>query len=110
MIPISDMRNKVQFLKATVAEDETGNRINTYASYCVRWAYINKQYGGESFNAGKTAEEETLKFVVRFDSLTRLITPGSYRIDFCGKTYDITSVDNYKMKNESLTILAKEIS
>lgn len=107
---LSDMRNKVQILKATVDIDQTGNRVNSYASYCVRWAYINKTSGGENYEAGITHENEVLKIVIRYDSMTRFITPGEYRINFSGKEYDILSVDNYKYKNESLTINAEEIS
>ena len=110
MITLSNMRNKVRVQKAVVTEDGLGNRTNTYRDYCARWAYINKKSGSETFAAGKTNEEETLCFVLRHDSLTRLITPGDYRILFNEKTYDITYVDNYKFKNESLTIYAKEIS
>lgn len=110
MITLSNMRNKVKVQKAVVTEDSLGNRTNTYRDYCSRWAYINKKSGSETFAAGKTNEEETLCFVLRHDSLTRLITPGDYRILFNEKTYDITYVDNYKFKNESLTIYAKEIS
>lgn len=109
MIKLSDMRNRILILKAEVTVDAIGNRKNTYASYCNRWAYINKSGGSESFEAGKTLEEETMRFIIRFDSETKRVNSGEYRIVFGGKTYNITSVDNYKMRNESITLLAKEV-
>ena len=103
------MRCRVEVRKASVTADEYGNRQNTYSLFCTRWAYCNKQSGSESFEAGTTLEKENLYFVVRYDSHTRQITPGEYRLVFNGKTYDITSADNYKFRNESITLHAREV-
>ena len=109
MIKLSDMRNRVLILKAKVISDAIGNRKNAYTPYCSRWAYVNKSGGSESFEAGTTIEEETMRFIIRFDSETKKITAGKYRIVFASKTYNITSVDNYKMRNESITLYAQEV-
>ena len=109
MIKLSDMRNRILILKAGVSEDDIGNRKNAYTPYCSRWAYVNKSGGSEHFEAAKTIEEETMRFIIRFDSDTKKITAGKYRIVFGSKTYNITSVDNYKMRNESITLYAQEV-
>lgn len=109
MIKLSDMRNRILILRAEVTSDVIGNRKNAYRPYCSRWAYVNKSGGSEHFEAGKTVEEETMRFIIRFDSETKRITAGEYRIVFGNKTYNITSVDNYKMRNESITLYAQEV-
>ena len=105
---LADMRESITIEKAVVQTDLYGNRTNTYEVVCSRWAAANKSSGDETFEAGKTIEKEKLYFIVRYDSVTKLITPGEYRIIFRGKTYNITSVDNFKFRNESLTIDVEE--
>ena len=109
MIKLSDMRNRILILKAEVRADAIGNRTNAYRPYCSRWAYVNKSGGSETFEAGKTRERETMRFIIRFDRETKMITAGEYRIVFGSRTYNITSVDNYKMRNESITLYAEEV-
>ena len=109
MISLADMRNRITIRKAAVSMDEYGNRTNSYTDFCTRWAYCNRQSGSETFEAGTTIEKENLYFVVRYDSATRQITAGVFQVVFENKTYNITSVDNYKFRNESITIYAEEV-
>ena len=104
MIRLSDMRSRVQIEKAEVKTDELGGRHNEYSHYCTRWAQVNMTTGSERYAAGTTSEYKLMSFVVRYDSLTKAITSGGYRIVFDGKIYNIKSVDNYKQRNESLRL------
>lgn len=102
------MRERILITRQEVRTDAIGNRRNVQAPYCRRWAYANRTSGGEDESGRVVLEEESIYFVVRFDALTRHITSTGFQIEFHGKTYDITSVDNYKFRNETLTLYAKE--
>lgn len=108
MIPVSNMRERILITRQVVQKDAIGNHKNVQEPFCSRWAYANRQSGGEEEAAGVVREEDSIYFVVRFDELTRQITSTGFQVEFHGKTYDITLVDNYKFRNESLTLYAKE--
>lgn len=107
MIKLSDMRCRVIIQKAVVITDELGGRHNSYTFYCTRWAQVNMVTGSERYEAAHTAEYKMMYFTIRCDSLTKVITPGQYRIVFQDKVYDIKAIDNYKFRNESLRITAE---
>lgn len=107
---LADMRERIVIEETYTDVDAFDNHVNCYRTYCSRWAQVNKRTGNEDFNAGQTIEKEKLYFIIRFDSVTRRITPGKHRILFRGKRYNITSVDNYKFRNENLTLDAEEIN
>lgn len=108
MIPVSNMRHRILITRQEVRTDAIGNHTNVQVPFCSRWAYANRLTGSEEDSGGVIREEETIYFVVRFDEETRQITSTGFQVEFHGKTYDITSVDNYKFRNESLTLYAKE--
>lgn len=108
MIPVSNMRERILITRQQVRTDPLGNHKNVQVPYCRRWAYANRVSGGEEESGHVIREEESLYFVIRFDSETCHITSTGFQIEFRGKTYDITSVDNYKFRNESLTLYVKE--
>ena len=72
------MRERILITRQEVRTDAMGNHTNVQVPFCRRWAYANRTTG---------SEEEAGRVV---------------------KTYDITSVDNYRFRNESLTLYAKE--
>ena len=108
MIPVSTMRERILITRQEVHTDSMGNHTNVQVPYCRRWAYANRTTGSEEEAGRVVREEESIYFVVRFDEETRQITSTGYQVEFHGKTYDITSVDNYRFRNESLTLYAKE--
>lgn len=105
---LADMRERIVIEEAATEVDEFDNHINSYQEYCTRWAYVNMKTGKEEFEAGRTTEKVTLSFVIRLDSVTRLICPGTHRIKFQDKYFNITSVDNFKFRNNTLTLIAEE--
>ncbi len=108
MIPVSTMRERILITRQEVRTDAFGNHTNVQVPFCSRWAYANRTTGSEEETGRVVREEESIYFVVRFDEETRQITSTGFQIEFHGKTYDITSVDNYRFRNESLTLYAKE--
>lgn len=102
------MRQRILITRQEVQTDAIGNHTNVQVPFCRRWAYANRTTGSEEETGGVVREEESIYFVVRFDELTRQITSTGFQVIFHGKTYDITSVDNYRFRNESLTLYAKE--
>ena len=109
MIPVSRMRERIQITQQAVRTDAMGNHVNVQVPYCSRWAYVNKMSGSETEEAGTTRSEESIYFIVRFDEMTRLIDSTGFQVVFHGKAFDITRVDNYRYRNESLTLYGREV-
>ena len=105
---LADMREQITIEKAVVDVDAYGNRQNSYSFYCKRWTYANMKTGKEEFKGGHTSEKETLCFVIRYDSETKLITSGTYRVIFHDKVYNIVTVDNFKFRNNTITLTCEE--
>ena len=108
MIPVGRMRERIRITRQTASVDAVGNHVNVQIPYCTRWASVNKTSETEKDAAGTVRSEEVYYFIVRFDGVTRIITPTQFQVVFHGKIFDITRVDNYRYRNESLTIYAKE--
>lgn len=103
---ISLMRSRITLQKETVVSDSIGNRTNIWIDRHTCRAYVNMQTGGEHAAAGQTVETETLVFTVRYCLAIADITPGSYRILFNGEIYDISAVDDYRFRHETLKLTA----
>ena len=75
MIPVGRMRERIQITQHAVRTDSMGNHTVVQVPYCSRWAYVNKTSGSETEEAGSIRSEESIYFIVRFDEMTRAITP-----------------------------------
>ena len=103
---ISLMRSRITIQKETVTVDSIGNRTNTWTAWHTCSAYVNMQSGGENENAGQTVVSDTLVFTVRYCSALAGMQPDGYRISFNGYLYNITAVDDYQFRHETLKLTA----
>ena len=100
------MKNRISIEKLTTTVDAIGNQTKAWATHFTCWAYMNGLSGAEYWAAKAQQAENTVVFQVRYCSNLSAINPQEYRIKFDGSIYDITSIDNYQFKNETLNIKA----
>ena len=100
------MRSKITLQQETVTADTVGNRMNTWVDRYTCRAYVNMQAAGEHEGAGRTVETETLIFTIRYCQAVSGLSSGAWRVLFNGRTYDITSVDDYRLRHETLKLTA----
>ena len=98
------LKHRISLLEQSIVEDELGQRDQQWPESSKVWAAIKTMQGREYFEAAATQNENTVRFIVRYmDNVN-----PNMRIQFNGKTYDITSVINDDEANKTLTIIAKE--
>ena len=107
---IALMRSKIIIQKQTVSVDSIGNRTNTWADYLTCRAYVNTSYGYEHQAAGQTVDTATLTFTVRYCSALENIHSDGYRILFGGELYNITYIDDYQFRHETLKLTAERVN
>lgn len=94
----------IQYLETTLNELSTviENWTDCYKCY----AYANGLSGNEFYEARKQNLQETINFTIRYSPRLADLNTSDYRIIWRGKIYDITFIDNYQFKNETLKISA----
>ena len=100
------MRCRIVIQKETVTIDSIGNRTNTWTAWHSCFAYVNMQTGGEHESTGRTIVTDTLVFTVRYCSALAGMQPDGYRISFNGRLYNITAVDDFQFRHETLKLTA----
>lgn len=103
----SRLRNKIVIEKATTSRGAAGSVVPSWATFATRRAEIRHLSGNEVFNAQQEQNEYKIRFIVRYDSLTKLVDPRDYRITYNGNTYDITAVSNIKEMNREIEIITR---
>lgn len=106
---IAKMRSKITIQKATVSTDNIGNRKNTWADYYSCSAYANLTSGKEYAEAGQTISSDKITFTVRYCNALSALTTDGYRIVFQGELYNITCIDDYMFRHETLKLNAERI-
>lgn len=104
-VDIGDLRHRIIFQSLITTTNENGFEIQTLENYKTVWASVSNLSGKEYFAAATIQAEKTVKFTVRF---TKGITE-SMTINFEGKQYNITSIDNIKYANKFIEIKAMEV-
>jgi len=97
-------REKIAIEKCTITADEIGNHKSTWAEYYTGYAYVNMLSGSEYWAAAQLNAEQTVQFTLRYHRLLDGMDSTNYRIIFRGDTYNITSVDNVRYKNETIKL------
>lgn len=72
----------------TYTRDASNTKVETWANQCSVWAEYVSQRGKESEIAGADRSQENQQFRIRY----RSIAPGTHRIRYSGKTYDIVGI------------------
>ena len=107
---IALMRSKIIIQKQTVSVDSIGNRTNTWSDYLTCRAYVNTSYGYEHHTAGQTVDTATLTFTVRFCEALKTLCSDGFRIVFNGEIYNITYIDDYQFRHETLKLTAERVN
>ena len=101
---ISKMRSRITIQKNTVEADAIGNRRVVWTDFYSCYAYANiatgKTAGQEYEAAGQTIASDGYTFTVRY---------CNYRILFDGDIYNITLVDDFQFRHETLKLTANKV-
>lgn len=90
--------------KLASTADEIGNWTQEWQKLIKCRAIVNSIGGKEYYQAAQINAENDVNFTVRYCNALADITPQTARIIFKGKTYDITSIDNFMFQNVELKI------
>ena len=110
---IALMRSRITIQKSTLRTDAVGNHTNAWEDYyqCAAYANMSQNISGasEKERAGQTVTSDSYVFTIRYCSKVAGITSDGYRIVFNGHLYNITKVDDYQMKHETLKLTAARV-
>lgn len=104
-VKIGNLKHRITFQSVVTTTNENGFDIETWVDHKTVWAAVSNLNGREYFAAATIQAEKTVKFIVRF---IKDVTE-SMRINFEGKQYNITSIDNIKYENKYIEIKALEV-
>lgn len=102
MMP-GDYRQRVTLERVTLTQDELGQPVNEWLTLGTVWAAVEPQAGREFVAAGALQSELTTKIRIRH-------RPGinsGDRVIHDGRTYNVTSVVDYRSAGRELTLLCK---
>lgn len=91
MLPAGKLKNRVAIQRATTAQDEYGEEIETWADLTARWAAIFYGKGDERRQAAMEQGKQPASFVMRDDSVTRTVTIRD-RLAHAGGLWDIVGI------------------
>lgn len=86
--------------------NENGFESESLEDYKTVWASVSNLHGKEYFAAKAIQEENTVKFTIRY--LAGL--DQTMKMQFQGKAYNITAIDNIKYRNRYIEIRAVEVA
>ncbi len=86
----SDRDHLITIERKTVAEDDYGGEIETWAEFCQEWADVRFSKGNERRQAAQEGSSAAATFVVLSNDRTRTISVTD-RIVFDGASWDIQS-------------------
>lgn len=105
---VGRLRHRVIIEKTTTSRGDTGEVIDIWVTYVTRWAMIKPLVGREFFLAQQEQSDITVKVVIRYDSLTKLINPRDYRLKIDSVIYDIDSPPiNPQSMNRELQLMCR---
>lgn len=103
------LRNRIAFETKTTITNDKGFQEEAYVEYKTVWAKINNLFGREFWSAKAINQENTVVFEIRYSKDIEELDTKKARINFKGKCFNITHVDNVLYKNTTLKIKAMEI-
>lgn len=102
------LRKVVTVQSTTESRTTTGAVTNTWATFCTRRAAVEPISGREYFDARAENAEISVKFRMRHDSKTGLITP-KMRISYDSRYFDIESVINTGERDKEVILMCREL-
>lgn len=104
---VGRLNHRIIIEKATSSQGATGEDLETWAAYVARWAAIQPLTGREYFLAQQEQSDISVRVIIRYDSLTKLINPRDYRLNIGGIIYDIETSINSQTSNRELQLMCK---
>ena len=103
-VAAGDLDRRIVLQRATTAQDETGQEIETWAALATVWASWRRASARETLAAAEVAAAVTDIFVIRWWSGVSDLNPKD-RVQYAGRTYDIADVSEIG-RHEGLQISA----
>lgn len=102
------LKHKITFQKHTCIEDSNHVSKDEWQDVCTVWCSMNNLFGKEYWSAKQYQAENTVEFIIRYGAYKNLSVKD--RINFNGKLFNISSIDNVKYENKFIKIKAMELS
>lgn len=102
------LRKTVVVQSTNESRTSSGAVANTWATHCTRRAAVEPISGKEYFDARAENANVTVKFRLRHDSLTGLITP-KMRVSYDSRYFDIESVINTGERDKEIILMCREL-
>lgn len=110
---ISLFRSRIVIQKSEPQVDSIGNRRTVWKDYYPCYAYANiatgKTAGEEYESAGQTVATDGYTFIVRYCTALKDMDSEHFRIVFQGDIYNITLVDDYQFRHQTLKLTARKV-
>nr|DAW00590.1 MAG TPA: Putative head tail adaptor [Caudoviricetes sp.] len=110
---ISKLCSRITIQKNTVEVDSIGNHKAVWTDFYSCYAYANlatgRKVGQEYEAAGQTVSSDTYTFTVRYCRTLKDLDSDHYRILFGGDIYNITLVDDFQFRHETLKLTATKV-
>jgi SPP1 family predicted phage head-tail adaptor len=89
---IGKLDRRITVERATYAQNEYGEAVETWATLCTVWAErVLHTRGNEALTAGMDITTVPVHWVVRYSTITSTITHGD-RIQYAGDVYNVLAV------------------
>ena len=95
---IGSLKHRITFQILFTDINENGFEVSEWQDYKTVWAKVLNLSGKEYFEAATINKEKTVKFIIRFIK----DIDESMIIDFEGRKYNITDINNIRYENKSL--------
>ena len=102
---IGSLKHRITFQILVTAINENGFEVSEWQDYKTVWAKVLNLSGKEYFEAATINKEKTVKFIIRFVKGI----DESMMIDFEGRKYNITDINNIRYENKYYEIKAMEV-
>ncbi|GAA0109250.1 phage head closure protein [Clostridium tertium] len=99
-----ELKHRITFLKLDTKVNENGFETEGYSKFRTVWAAVSNLSGREYFSAAAIQKEKTVKFKIR--AIKGI--DETMKIDFLGRRYNITAIDNIRYENKYIEIKALE--
>ena len=100
------LKHKITIEEPTRTQNSYGEPIEDFTTYASRRCDIMTTIGRENFNKFQEFNENPVVFKVRYDSLTKNISP-KMRVLYNSKYYDVEGIVNYNEQNKEIHIYGK---
>lgn len=107
MVTSQELKHKICIKRKVRGKDDDGFAKETWDDHKKPWAKVNGLFGKEFWEAKKYEAENTVVFTIRYKSCQDLNIND--RIEFRGKLFNISSIDNVKFLNQELRIKAEVV-